>query len=148
MLTDKEWEGIRYSLVETGFFDLEARPKTLKAVRRVLERMSHDEIETLEEKVCIIFAPAPSKHGEVFPFVLHASPPNVAEGDTVMVYLSPEIEKRSQKYVESVVAHEFAHVLLHPFDDTHPPSIEREADEKVQEWGFKPAYDAKDYPNQ
>jgi len=29
----------------------------------------------------------------------------------VIIYLAPELERRSQRYVESVVAHEFAHVL-------------------------------------
>ena len=37
MLTDKEWEEIRYSLVEGGYFDFEVRPKTLKAIRRVVD---------------------------------------------------------------------------------------------------------------
>ena len=38
MLTDKEWEEFRYDLIEGGFFDYEARPKTLKAVRRALPK--------------------------------------------------------------------------------------------------------------
>lgn len=62
-----------------------------------------------------------------------------------MVYLSPEIECRSQGYVQSVVAHEFAHVLLHTSDAPLPPSIEQEVDERVLLWGFKPAYNVKEY---
>lgn len=143
MLTEAEWEEIRYSLVETGFFDLEARPKTLKAVRQVVERMSPHERETLQERISIIFAPAPGKHGEVCPFL--GMPRDSAQERQVMVYLSPEIERRSQGYVQAVVAHEFAHVLLHTFDAPSPPSIEREADERVLLWGFKPAYNVKDY---
>ena len=147
MLTDKEWEEIRYSLVEGGWFDFEVRPKTLNAIRRVVERMSSDELDTLQERTSIIFAPAVGKHGEVYPF---APVPlvNGVQTHTVMVYLSPEVERRSQEYVQSVVAHEFAHVLLHPFDGSASPSIERQADEKVREWGFKPAYHDGDYPEQ
>lgn len=144
MRTDKEWEEVRYSLVEGGFFDLEARPKTLKAVRRVVEQMLDDEIEMLQERISIIFAPAPDKHGEVYPFVR----PSLAKSQkqaTVMVYLSPKLERRSQEYVQSVVAHEFAHVLLHEFDSPHSPSIEHEADEKVRLWGFRPAYRDEEY---
>lgn len=139
-LSDKEWEGIRYNLVETGFFDFEARPKTLKAVRRVIEHMSDDEIETLQEGTTIIFAPAPGKYGEVYPFLATGQ----GQG-TVMVYLSPQLEPRSQQYVESVVAHEFAHILLHPLDQHHPQA-EHEADEKAQAWGFRPAYRQEEYP--
>ena len=144
MLTDSEWEEVRYDLVETGFFDYEARLKTLKGVRRVLDNMSHCEIETLRERISMTFAPAPGKHGEVYPFVYHLR--THSQQSTVMVYLSPEIERRSQTYVDSVVAHEFAHVLLHTFDGPAPPSIEREADLKVEHWGFKPAYGAEGYP--
>ena len=144
MLTDSEWEDIRYDLVETGFFDYEARLKTLKGVRRVLDNMSPFEIETLRERISITFAPAPGMHGEIYPF---ADPPRTdSPQKTVMVYLSPEIERHNQTYVDSLVAHEFAHVLLHRFDSPSPPSIEREADSKVKHWGFKPAYRAEGYP--
>lgn len=154
MLTDKEWEEVRYSLIEGGFFDWKARPKTLKAVRRVIEKMPDDELETLQERISIIFAPASGKHGEVYPFALtqaseHQKLPSGMEYSPVpqvMVYLSPEIEVRSQKHVDSVVAHEFAHVLLHPFGGPALPSIEREADEKARLWGFKPAYRDVEYP--
>lgn len=153
MLTDREWEEIRYSLIEGGWFDFEVRPKTLKAIRRVVEQMSLDERGTLQERISVIFGPAPGKHGEVYPFELtqaseHQKLPSGMEYSPVpqcMVYLSPEIEVRSQKYVDSVVAHEFAHVLLHPFGGPALPSIEREADEKVRLWGFKPAYHNGEY---
>lgn len=138
-IEDIRWEEIRYDLVETGYFDFESRPKTLRAVQQVVKRMTDDERQVLLETVSIVFAPAPGKHGEVFPY--HGSPPVSASGRKVMVYLSPEIECRSQTYVNSVVAHEFAHVLLHSnWDEPAPATIEQGADEKVQEWGFKPAY--------
>lgn len=147
-MTEQEWEKIRYNLVEGGWFDFEARPKSLKGVRRVVEWMSLDELNTLQERISTIFAPAPGKHGEIYPFVptqaneLQELPPGMEYSPvpTVMVYLSPEIESRSQHYVDSVIAHEFAHVLLHPIGGPTYASIEWEADKKVQEWGFKPVY--------
>ncbi len=104
-MTEEEQESIRYDLVETGYFDFEARQKTLKAVRRVVARMPPDELQTLQERVSIIFAPAVGKHGEVYPAPerwiqlnnhrdlpagMEYSPPLE---HPVMVYLSPEIER-------------------------------------------------------
>ncbi len=146
------WDSTSYALVETGWFDFESRPKTFKALRVVTERLSDDELEELLAKIGIVFAPAPGKHGEVYPFVrTFAAGSHVeVEMEEVLVYLSPEIERRSQAYVTSVVAHEFAHVLLHP---QHPhadlPSgdrnAEREADAKIVDWGFAPAYKEDEY---
>lgn len=150
MLTERQWEEIRYSLVEGGFFDFEARPKTVKAVRQVIERMSPEEIDTLEERVSTIFAPALGKDGEVYPWtnIIRMNPPEELPAGveyeppslSVMVYLAPRLEQRSQKYIESVIAHEFAHVLLHPPGKTVYGSMEWEADMKAKSWGFKPAY--------
>jgi len=146
MLTDEEWNEIHYDLIGGGFFDCEERPKTLKAVRRVVERMSVGELDTLQGRVSIVFAPAPGKQGEIYPF-LNSLISVGQELHSTMVYLSPELERRNQRYVISVVAHEFAHVLLHSFDSPAAPSIEREADEKVRSWGLEPAYRDEDYPD-
>ena len=107
--------------------------------------MPEDELETLQERISIIFAPASGKHGEVYLF-MGAPIPVRHQQHRVMVYLAPELERRSQKYVDSVVAHEFAQVLLHPFDSTKSLSIEREADEKVCSWDLKPVYREEEYP--
>jgi len=129
--------------VETGFFDSAGRPKTLKAIRRVIEKMSADELESLKTKVSIIFAPAPGMDGQVYP--LKGSSTSVSEQEEsqqerVVVYLSPDIERRSQRRIESIVAHEFAHALLHAPSALEGWFIEPEADQKVQSWGFKAAY--------
>jgi len=47
-----------------------------------------------------------------------------------MVYLTLELERCGQRYIKSVVAHEFTRVLLHNFNSSNPPSMEREADEE------------------
>ncbi len=138
----RTWEEVHYQLFGAGFIDYEERPKTAEAIRRVVEKMTGEELEALLAKVSIIFAPDPVKHGEVMPFLGSAG-----EEKLVIVYLSPAIERRAQRYVNSVVAHEFAHVLLH-MSYVHTPrsrSVEREADGKVLEWGFDPGYS--EYPD-
>ena len=165
------WDHIRYELIETGWVDWESRPKTHKAAQRVVERMSEDELDLLTERVSIVFAPHPKTNGSTYPFdpsfqfvrltqmqeaILSATelPPEVDDRPSeqvsrMMVYLSPKIESYSQKRVDSIVAHEFAHVLLHPWTIGNNPvkeGIEREADAKIQEWGFGPAYKEGEYP--
>lgn len=51
------------------------------------------------------------------------------------------VTNSGQAEVNSVVAHEFAHVLLHPIGDHTYGSIEWDADKKIQQWGFKPTSD-------
>ena len=85
----------------------------------------------------LVFAPDPGKSGETKP---RYSPPSRVGIKGVFVYLSPDLETEDQPRVDSIVAHEFAHVILHPFESASPPSIEREADRKIGDWGFAPAY--------
>jgi hypothetical protein len=149
VLTEDKWRAICRRLVETGFFDAAGRPKTLRAIRRVMERMPAGELESLREKVAIIFAPAPGMDGQVFPLrgpsVLLGGPE--ASQRRVVVYLSPEIERLSLKKVEAIVAHEFAHALLHAPDSLEGWFIEPEADQKVRSWGFKVTYPEVRYPD-
>lgn len=141
MLSEEKWQAISRSIIETGFFDAKGRPETLQAIRRVMERMSPDELALLETKVSIIFAPAPGMEGQVFP--LKESSKSVGaeeERRRVLVYLAAEIERLSQKRIESVMAHEFAHALLHAPGLLEGWFIEPEADQKVRSWGFRVAY--------
>lgn len=155
-VTSNRWQNARYDLVETGWFDLENRPKSLRAVEKIVGRISDEELETLTEKVTIVFAPSPYIDGEVLPLFASAATPktvpelpagvswdNAEDRKTCFVYLAPHLERKSQPYVDSVVAHEFAHVLLHPFQGPSA-GIEAEADAKIQRWGFEPAYTEKD----
>ena len=143
MLSEKEWEKICQQLVETGFFDPAGRPRTLKAIRRVMEEMSAAELDSLKNKVALIFAPAPGMSGQV----LHLGKASAVAGEPgkprerrVLVYLSPEIERLKQGQVESVVAHEFAHALLHAPSTLEGWFIEQEADQKARAWGFEVVY--------
>jgi hypothetical protein len=134
-------ENNSHNFVETGFFASAGRPKTLKAIQRVMEKMSADELKFLKDKVSIILAPAPGIVGQVFSCRVSASTSQHAENQQrVLVYLSPAIERFSQRRVESIVAHEFAHALLHAPSALEGWFIEQQADKKVQSWGFKVAY--------
>ena len=138
MLSEEEWETICRQMVETGFFDPAGRPRTLKAIRRVMEEMSPAELASLKDKVSVIFAPAPGMNGQVLPLGKSSAGEPVKR--RVLVYLSPEIERLGQRQVESVVAHEFAHALLHAPSTLEGWFIEQEADQKVRAWGFKVVY--------
>jgi hypothetical protein len=143
MPTQEDLRAICHNLVETGFFDATGRPKTLKAIRRVMEEMPAEELECLKDKVAIIFAPAPGMNGQVFPLKESHNPgrqPERNKQQQALVYLSPEIERLSQKRIESIVAHEFAHALLHAPAALEGWFIEQEADKKVKSWGFRVAY--------
>lgn len=143
MPTQEDWRAICHNLVETGFFDSAGRPRTLKAIRRVMEKMPAGELECLKDKVSIIFAPATGMDGQVFPLEAPLTPsrqPKKAKKRHVLVYLSPEIERLSQRRIESIVAHEFAHALLHAPAALEGWFIEQEADQKVRSWGFRVAY--------
>jgi len=143
MPTQEDWRAICHNLVETGFFDSAGRPKTLKAIRRVMEKIPADELECLKDKVSIIFAPAPGMDGQVLTLeksLTSTSQQEKNEQRQALVYLSPEIERLSQRRIESIVAHEFAHALLHAPTALEGWFIEQEADQKVRSWGFKVAY--------
>lgn len=145
MLSEEEWGTICRQLVEAGFFDPAGRPRTLKAIRRVMEKMSPAELASLKDKVSVIFAPAPGMNGQVIPL---GKPAAGGESDRrVLVYLSPEIERLNRGQVESVVAHEFAHALLHAPSTLEGWFIEQEADQKVRAWGFKVVYPPIPHPD-
>ena len=129
------------NFVETGFFASAGRPKTLKAIQRVMEKMTADEVKSLKDKVSIVFAPAPGIVGQVLLCQRSSATSGQAENQQrVLVYLSPAIERLSQRRIESIVAHEFAHALLHAPSGLEGWFIEQQADQKVQSWGFKVAY--------
>ena len=144
----EEWKTVCQNLVETGFFESAGRPKTLKAIQRVLEKIPTDELRSLKNKVSVIFAPALSIDGQVFSLKKPSASTNEQkqkEQERVLIYLSPEIKHRSQKRIESIVAHEFAHALLHAPNALEGWFIKQEADQKVHSWGFKVAYPKERY---
>jgi predicted metal-dependent peptidase len=87
-----------------------------------------------------LFAPSTIKFGEVKPFGLGG-------GNGLFLYLSPQLEKKSQKEVDFTVAHEFAHIALGHYKPEHRQSgkwhshedapDEHDADRLVESWGFR-----------
>ena len=143
MLTELDEERIITEFFDTWWFDSENRPKTMKAVFRIMERIPPDEREILFDRISFIFAPKPSSMG----FVCPAKAVNDRDEERIMVYLAPQLERLSQKYVDQTVAHEFAHVMLgHPIKN-RSLSNEREADNKIRAWGLSPAYKPEQYPD-
>jgi hypothetical protein len=94
------WDEFFYMYVETGWFDFEERPKTIKAMRRVCERVPDDVLRDLPSTT--IFAPSPWKRGQVLPFG------GSFEENSAFIYLSPALESERQAQVDFTVAHEFA----------------------------------------
>jgi len=66
---------------------------------------------------------------------------------TIFIYLSPDLEKKPQTYVNGVVAHEIAHVVLghhqERFCGVLTDQMEPAADALAEIWGFQcnPQYD-------
>jgi len=145
MVAAFSWEEFLYQYIETGWFDFEDRPKTMKAMRRVWESVPAevwDEMPSL-----IVFAPCPWKFGEVLPFGGHPAE------EAAFIYLSPALESQRQARVDFTVAHEFAHVVLgHHRPDSkdvllttaqsakitehHEAPAEIKADALTESWGF------------
>lgn len=134
MSSDECWLDFRYQFIETGWFDYDRR-KTIEAMRKLSERVPVDVLDNLPSLT--VFAPSAAKLGEVFPR---------GAGDSIFVYLSPRLERKSQAEVDFTVAHEFAHVVLRDAGSTIPPGMvvrnhgdapsEKAADRLAESWGF------------
>lgn len=59
-----------------------------------------------------------------------------------MVYLSLGLEQISQRQVESVVAHDFTHAVIHAPNALEGWFIEQEANQKIRPWGLDMIYPA------
>jgi len=127
------WEEFLYTYVETGWFDFEDRPKSMKAMRRVWERLPADVLRDLPSTT--IFAPSPWKFGEALPSF--GSSPN---DDSAFIYLSPALEAQRQAQVDFTVAHELAHVVLgHRRPDNGDISLTPEQSAKIKHHYEAPA---------
>lgn len=130
-----------YKPIIPTWSSLSDRPKTLKALGNVISRLSPTERQVLQRRLEAVYAPPTARHGQVCPLDELRIDKSV---NPVFVYLAPVIEELSQEYVDSVVAHEFAHVIL-----THSHEVvddvaeveemqESEANKRLQAWGFAP----------
>jgi hypothetical protein len=147
----ESWEDFCYRFIDRSWFDY-GRAKTLAATQKLWERVPQDDLDKLPGDV-IVFAPATHNLGEVFPLSLGGEGDEQTRG--ALVYLSPQLERKSQAEVDSTVAHEFARVVLgcHRSDyarNIFPQSVEfkaqgdvpseQDADALISHWGYKPAY--------
>jgi len=129
-----DWEEFEYEFVGFPWFEPEHRGKTYKAMKVLCERMPEEDKDRIP--ILIVFAPPPTSWGEQHT-IFH---PGCA-GTTRMLYLSPELENRPQAYVNSTVAHEFAHAILNHDERISPDDPyqhERDADTLITMWGYRP----------
>lgn len=79
--------------------------------------------------------------GKVFRRLI-AVPPGAKEMQVNFIYLSPTVNRLSEKNLAKTVAHEIAHLVLgHQNIKDRPRSeIEAEADALSVRWGFEPCY--------
>src|ERR1700756_2681170 len=93
------------TFTDSIYCDLQARPKTAKALIRLSERLP-DEVANGLPRI-VVFAPNPHDYGLCIP--LMTGSPN---GVDALIYLAPSLERQSQTEVDFTVAHEFAHASL------------------------------------
>jgi hypothetical protein len=132
------------SYTDSIYCDLDARPKTAKALIKLAERIPDDIVNDLPR--IVVFAPNPDDYGLCIP--LMAGHPNGADA---FVYLAPSLERQSQSDVDFTVAHEFAHAALRhhkpenlmtlSMDEAKKGYLNRNlevaADELVAAWGYE-----------
>lgn len=149
---EDSWESFHYQVVSYPWFAEEDRPKTMTALQKLCERMPVRWKDKLPLPL-IVFAPSPNIRGEAMAFSQVACS---VDQYGAFIYLSPELERNSQRRVDNTVAHEFAHVVLghHRHDcqaylgkskkflrcKTKDLPGEKAADALIVKWGFGPAY--------
>jgi hypothetical protein len=146
---EEAWIDFCYQFIETGSVDYD-RAKTIAAMKTLCERVPQEDLDKLPGSL-IVFAPSTDKLGEVFPLRM---PVSEEEACGVIIYLSPELESKSQEEVDRTVAHEFAHVVLGcyrsdytrkrsqgvDFETQGDVPSEQDADALIGRWGYEPAY--------
>jgi hypothetical protein len=132
------------TFTDSIYCDLQARPKTAKALIRLAKRIPDSVVNDLPR--IVVFAPNPDDYGLCIP--LMAGGPNGADA---FIYLAPSLERQSQSDVDFTVAHEFAHAALrhHEPESLMTFSIDEAkkgylnlnsevaADELVAAWGYE-----------
>lgn len=124
---------------ESGWFDREHRFKTYMGLVTLCKRLPKAVRDSLPPLA--VYAPSPLTWGELLTTCDLVTALRTKRG---LIYLTPELEKRSQAFVDETVAHEFAHVVLGHNSKTYrakakeygPHWREREADLLIEEWGY------------
>jgi hypothetical protein len=110
-------------------------PEFVRHLRSVFERLPLSALQVLAEQHPAFLAVDPNFRGLVIDGrSLDASQP--------VIYLSPMLLSNPREEVESVIAHELAHVVLGHKEEPSPNAAavgaarESEADQLVESWGF------------
>ena len=119
--------------------DRSTRPKTRRALRKVAQKMRAADLKRVPGRI-VVFAPEPRVAGQVC--VRRKNFGRVK----YFLYLSPQLEVIPQSEVDSIVAHEFAHLVLKDWTaarSNYGPGgrlipCEQSADELMESWGFEP----------
>ena len=120
-----------------GYFNLWVEVEFVAPLLSVVNRMPLPALKQLIDKEPVLFAPEPNIGGRVYPA------PSPGFAGRFIVYFSPDLLSRPQAYIEAVIAHEFAHLVLGhdeiPCQDARERALEDEkvADELAESWGFK-----------
>jgi hypothetical protein len=139
----RRWQGFYISFIEAGLCDPD-RKKTLKALQTLSEKILQKDLKRIPP-FTTVFAPSPNTLGLADPWFHPGGP----ERTGCRIYLSPRLERMSQARVNSVVAHEFAHVILGHDGDSFPAGkvpkkykdlpAEKAADALIESWGYRAA---------
>jgi hypothetical protein len=100
-------DGLFMLFVQPELFDTNARPKTIRALQNLCDRVPDDVFLTMP--TLSILAPDAKVDGAVYRPV-----------PEIVIYFAPILENEPQNKVDFTVAHEFAHVFLrhHEENDT------------------------------
>lgn len=132
------------SFTDSMYCDLQARPKTARALIKLAERIPDGIANDLPR--IVVFAPNPDDYGSCIPLMTGDH-----DSADAFIYLAPSLERHSQRDVDFTVAHEFAHAALrhHEPEKLMTFSIEEAkkgylhwdselaADQLVTEWGYE-----------
>lgn len=132
------------SFTDSMYCDLDARPKTAKALIRLSERIPDSIVNDLPR--IVVFAPNPDDYGSCIPLI-----PSDSTSDDAFIYFAPSLERQSQTDVDFTVAHEFAHAALRHHEPENLMTFSMDeakkgylewtsevaADQLVTEWGYK-----------
>jgi hypothetical protein len=147
----KRWSQLKSRLAGTWWVDRVSRPKTRRAIQAVAKRIPAKDLKRIPRTI-IVFAPDPCVAAEVqvrrknFHRVKH------------FLYLSPQLEVIPQSETDSIVAHEFAHLVLKNWTtaliarSNYGPGgallpCEKAADDLMESWGFAPMNRARYAPD-
>jgi hypothetical protein len=146
----ERWAEFESAFINWPWFEAEDRPKTVRALQLLARRMPTECFDALPP--LLVLAPSPAHLGWALEFVQQ---PSTSKHSSAFIYLSPELESKPQRRVNSCVAHEVAHVVLghYKLNGNHTPtqtdlkqmnpgrlSKERQADRLIRQWGYCAAY--------